>query len=75
MVNRHRPAKAWYEIRDDLPDGEVLMTVLTPQGTVIAVRRGHMSDELLKAANEMLEHLIGLGLWQPGNDEPDKPED
>ena len=75
MANRHRPAKAWYEVRDDLPDGEVLMTVVTTRGTMIAVRRGHMTDELLQAANEMLDHLVGLGLWQPGSDdEPDKPE-
>lgn len=75
MVDRHRPARAWYETRDDLPDGEVLMPVLTPQGTMIAVRRGHMSDEAVTAANQMLDHLIGLGLWQPGDEEPDKPTD
>lgn len=75
MVNRHRPARAWYEFRDDLPEGEVLMTVQTPQGTMIAVRPGTMTDELLKAANEMLDHLIGLGIWQPGvDDEPDELE-
>lgn len=74
MVHRHGPARAWYELRDDLPDGEVLMTVLTPQGTMIAVRPGHMTDELLEALNDMLSHVVGTGLWQPGSDdEPDKP--
>jgi hypothetical protein len=74
MVKRHRPAHAWYEIRDDLPDGEMLMPVLTSQGTMIAVRPGHMSEELLKALNEMLDHVVGTGLWQPGeDDDPENP--
>ncbi|MFJ4712680.1 hypothetical protein [Streptomyces sp. NPDC088785] len=75
MVNGkgHRPARAWYEIRDDLPDGHLLMTVLTPQGTMIAVRRGHISGEMVEELNRMLEHVVGTGLWQPGaDDQPDE---
>lgn len=74
MVNgKRQPAKAWYEFRDDLPEGEVLMTVLLPQGTMIAVRPGEMTDEMLAALNRMLEHVVGTGLWQPGDD--DKPDE
>lgn len=73
MVNRHRPARAWWEFRDDLPDGEVLMPVLTPRGTMIAVRPGEMTDELLEAVNAMLAHVVGTGIWQPGDDDPEGP--
>ncbi|MFD6432856.1 hypothetical protein [Streptomyces venezuelae] len=75
MVNRHKPARAWWEFRDDLPDGKVLMVVLTPEGTMIAVRPGEMTDELFKAVNEMLSHVVGTGLWQPGSDDDEAPED
>lgn len=66
MESQERPAKAWYEIRSDLPDGEVLVPVETPAGTVIAVRDGHMSEELCVGLNKMLAHLIDNGIWQPG---------
>ncbi|MEU0040111.1 hypothetical protein [Streptomyces sp. NPDC006333] len=45
----------------------------TSAGTVIAVREGHMSGELCSRLNEMLDHLIGNGVWQPGRVE--KPRD
>lgn len=67
----HMPAQAWYEFRDDLPDGEVMMTVLTTRGTMIAVRPGHMTDELLQSLNDMLAHVVGTGLWHPGVDDDD----
>lgn len=70
---RHRPARAWYVFSDDLPDGEVLMPILTPHGTAMAVRRGHMTQELMDELNASLRHLIGTGLWQPG--EEGKPPD
>lgn len=62
--------KAWWVLRDDLPDGELLIPVLTPDGTVMAARAGHMSDELLLALNDYLDHLIGTGMWQPGTARP-----
>lgn len=66
MVSQERPARAWYEIRTDLPDGELLLPVETSTGTVIAVRKGHMSEELCSNLNQMLAHLINNGIWQPG---------
>lgn len=68
---RHRPARAWWVFSDDLPDGEILMPILTPYGTAMAVRRGHMTPELLDELNRTLKHLVGTGLWQPGGE--DKP--
>ncbi|AZM54132.1 hypothetical protein DMA15_17440 [Streptomyces sp. WAC 01529] len=63
-----QPAKAWWEFSDALPDGEVLLPVQTDQGLIMAVRRGHMSEELLVELNKVLEHLIGTGRWNPGED-------
>jgi hypothetical protein len=73
---RHRPARAWYVFSDDLPDGEILMPILTPYGTAMAVRRGHMTEELMTELNASLRHLIGTGLWQPGDEgkPPDRKE-
>lgn len=70
---RHRPARAWYLFSDDLPPGEILMPVLTPHGTAMAVKRGHMTQALMDELNASLRHLIGTGLWQPG-DEGTPPE-
>jgi hypothetical protein len=76
---RH-PAKAWWEFSDALPDGEVLLPVQTDQGLIMAVRPGHMSEELLTELNKVLEHLIGTGRWNPGEDgetgeeAPDDPQ-
>jgi hypothetical protein len=78
MESQERPAKAWYEIRTDLPDDLVVLPVETSAGTVIAVREGHMSEELCSRLNEMLDHLIGDGIWQPGRvgkpRDPDREE-
>jgi hypothetical protein len=78
MDSQERPAKAWYEIRDDLPDDVVVLPVETSTGTVIAVRKGHMSEELCSRLNEMLDHLVGNGIWQPGrvarSRDPDREE-
>lgn len=72
---RHRPARAWWVFSDDLPEGEILMPILTPHGTAMAVRRGEMTKELLDELNAVLRHLIGTGLWQPGGEEkpPEQP--
>jgi hypothetical protein len=69
MAHQTRAAKAWYELRDDLPDGEVLVPVETAEGTILAVRKGHMSEQLVEAANATYEHLIGAGRWAPGGEE------
>ncbi|MEU5442736.1 hypothetical protein [Streptomyces griseofuscus] len=44
------------------------MPVLTKRGTVIAVRPGEMTPQLLQGLNEVAKILIGLGMWQPGDD-------
>ncbi|MER7967971.1 hypothetical protein ABTX35_02970 [Streptomyces sp. NPDC096080] len=68
--------RAWYVFSDDLPDDEVLVPIVLPDGrTVMAVRPGEMTDRLLGALNHALNHLIGTGLWQPGDDGPEGPED
>lgn len=73
---RHRQARAWWVFSDDLPDGEILMPIVTPYGTAMAVRRGHMTPELLKELNATLKHMIETGLWQPGGeDKPPEPEE
>lgn len=68
MESPKRPARAWYIFSDDLPDGEVLVPILTKYGTCMAVRPGEMTPQLLQALNESLNHLIDTGLWQPGDD-------
>lgn len=58
------PAVARYEIRDDLPDGKLLLPIDSPHGTVMAVRKGHMSPELAEAVNRHLACMIRLGIWR-----------
>lgn len=67
METQLQPAAAWYELRDDLPDGEVLVPVLTNRGTVIAVRKGAMTEECCAELNKMLNHLVGNHIWAPGD--------
>lgn len=76
MTSPHRhAARAWYVFSDALPDGEILMPIMTPHGTAMAVRPGHMSEELLAELNASLRHLIGTGLWQPGEEGGQPPRE
>ncbi|GAA5032993.1 hypothetical protein GCM10023335_76000 [Streptomyces siamensis] len=61
-------ARAWYVFSDALPDGEILMPILTEHGTALAVRPGEMTEALMTELNAVLRHLIGVGLWQPGQE-------
>lgn len=78
MKPQRGPAAAWCELRDDLPDGEVIVPVLTNRGTIIAVRKGEMTPELCTELNKMLNHLTGNGIWAPGDgsapESPDRKE-
>jgi hypothetical protein len=68
-------ARAWYVFSDALPDGELVMPIVTPHGTAIAVRPGHMTDELMAELNQSAEHLISIGIWQPGEGSGEPPRE
>jgi hypothetical protein len=68
-------ARAWYVFSDALPDGEILMPIMTPHGTAVAVRRGQMTDELMAELNASARHLIDIGLWQPGEEGEEPPRE
>lgn len=58
------PAGARYELRDDLPVGEIVVPIDTPTETVLAVHPRHMTPELVAALNHHLEHMTRHGLWR-----------
>ncbi|WP_328544614.1 hypothetical protein [Streptomyces europaeiscabiei] len=72
-ASNKRPARAWYFFSEDIPDDELVVPILTKNGTAMAVRPGEMTPRLLKALNESVAHLINVGLWQPGDDGPEPP--
>ncbi|NUS74958.1 MAG: hypothetical protein HOV70_02000 [Streptomyces sp.] len=68
-----RPARAWFFFSDDLPEGELVVPILTKHGTAMGVPPGEMTPRLLQALNQTVKQLIDTGLWQPGDDD-EKPE-
>jgi hypothetical protein len=52
-----------------------MMPIVTPHGTAIAVRPGHMTDELMAELNQSAEHLISIGIWQPGEGSGEPPRE
>lgn len=61
------PVGARFAIRDDIPGDQLIMPVNTPTETVMAVRTGHISPELVDALNVHLEYMTKLGLWRRMN--------
>ncbi|MEV8031420.1 hypothetical protein [Streptomyces sp. NPDC086182] len=51
------------------------MPIVTPHGTAIAVRSGHMTAELMAELNKSAQHLISVGLWQPGEESGQPPQE
>lgn len=51
------------------------MPIMTPHGTAMAVRPGHMTDELMTELNASLRHLVDTGLWQPGEEGGQPPRE
>lgn len=64
-------ARVWFTFSKDLPDGEVVVPILTKRGTVVAVRPGEASPRFLQGLNETAKMLIDTGVWQPGDDGTD----
>lgn len=60
--------RVWCVLTDDLPDGELVMPVVTPNGIALAVRRGEkVEEELVSELNAVLRHLVDTGLCLPGS--------
>jgi hypothetical protein len=53
-----------YEIRDDLPNGEILIPIESKNGTVLAIRQGEMTPRLAAKLNEVVACLIKTGVWR-----------
>ncbi|MDT0270296.1 hypothetical protein RM844_28895 [Streptomyces sp. DSM 44915] len=56
-------ASARYVVTTELPEGEILVPVDSPHGTVMLVREGHMSPELAAAINSTLGWMTRCGVW------------
>jgi hypothetical protein len=46
-----------------------MVPIVTPHGTAVAVRPGHMTVELMAELNASAQHMIDVGLWQPGGEQ------
>ncbi|GAA2351617.1 hypothetical protein [Streptomyces carpaticus] len=57
---------AQYVLTDQLPEGELVLPVDSEQGTVMLVREGHMSPELVEVVNRHLASMTRTGLWKRG---------
>ena len=57
------PPGARYVVTDDIPDGKILVPLDSDLGTVMLVRKGHMSEELAAEINAHLGWMTGLGFW------------
>ncbi|MFI6347290.1 hypothetical protein [Streptomyces sp. NPDC050560] len=55
----------FFALSDDLPEGEILVTVELANGHVLhAIRRGEMTPELCARLNESVTHLVSTR-WRP----------
>lgn len=68
-------ARIWFTSSDDLPEGEIVVPVLTKHGVALVVRPGEQMPRLLQALNETMRLLIDTGLWQPGDDGDETPQE
>lgn len=68
MASPVMAARFSYVFCEDIPDGEVVVPIVSKAGTVLAVRPGAMTEECLAALNEAARLLIDTGRWQPGED-------
>jgi hypothetical protein len=58
------PVGARYVLREDLPDGKIVVPIDTPTETLMAVHPRHMSAELVAEINHHLAYLTRLGIWR-----------
>lgn len=57
-------------LSDLVPDGRAMVEVVRGDDTVICVRRGEMSEALVKEWNQHLDHATRSGCWlRPETDE------
>jgi hypothetical protein len=65
--NRPNP-RIWCVLTDALPDGELVMPIVTQDGIALAIRDGQkMGEELVREMNLVLRHLVDTGLCRPGS--------
>jgi hypothetical protein len=67
-MRNDQTASARYVLTDDLPNGEILVPIDSPEGTVMAVRTGYMHPDLVAAVNRSLEQMTRCGLWTHSHD-------
>lgn len=61
---------------DLVPEGRTLVQIDLPGETIIAVKPGHMSSQLMAEWNRALRHATETGRWpQIENDPDEKPDD
>jgi hypothetical protein len=73
MESPKRPAKAWFQFSEEIPDDELVVAVRTPHGIALPVRPGEMTPQLLQALNKSFDHLVSVGLMRVGDDGDERP--
>lgn len=74
----HHTVGARIQVSDLVPDGRSMVEVETDSETVICVRRGEMSDRLVRELNGHFAHATRTGRWiRPDTDDqpPGHPQD
>lgn len=55
-------SRVWFFASDDLPDGEVITPIRTPEGLALGVRSGAKVDEVLDDLNRVLDWAVQTGM-------------
>ncbi|MFJ6561894.1 hypothetical protein ACIQMV_18935 [Streptomyces sp. NPDC091412] len=55
--------RVWYFFSDDLPDGELIVPIVSDHGLAFAVRPdAGMDKDMLARLNEAADHVMSVGL-------------
>lgn len=54
----------WFFASDDLPEGEVITPIRTPEGLALGVHSGAKMDEVLNDLNRVLDWAVQTGVLQ-----------
>jgi hypothetical protein len=55
--------RVWYFFSEDVPDGELMIPIVSDHGLAIAVKpNSGMDQKMLDELNRVADHVLGVGL-------------
>ncbi|MFF8910206.1 hypothetical protein [Streptomyces olivaceoviridis] len=65
----------WFQYSEDLPDDEILLTIMTERGLAVVARPdAGLEPQMLDRLNAAMRHAIGVGLIRLSDAEAKLPE-